>query len=385
MANLKKMMTMIYNSPDYAYAQKSAYETIQNCNQTLLPLSLKKLIRSYSNLHIQKYSVFAKKKNITVNDVCQLLDSEEGCLWMRSDGSYIILYNDTIENTGRIRFTLAHELGHYILKHNEKTKKTMLTRYSLNGDEYDIFEKEANYFAKRLLAPIPLVDLYIANWKKINASCIEFVFDTSYTVANYVVNDLKTRYRNSSIIREGHPMVDNFINFINSDAGSQICTNCFYVQTKQNIFCPICSSKNFIQSNADNYSKFYLERRKNMEYSKIETNENCTPIKCPKCKYEYLADKFNYCPICSTYIHNVCLGGDRTRFYEAYEEIITRSLHERHQESICKGNLDGDHRYCSKCGSPTSFNEQDLLPSWEEERKKDSNEFSDERYNKLPF
>ena len=370
---------MIYSSPDYAYAQRSAYETIQNCNQNLLPLSVKKLIRSYSNLYIQKYSVFAKKRNLTVNEVCQQLDSEEGCLWMRGDGTYIILYNDTIENKRRIRFTLAHELGHYILKHNEKSKKTILTRYSLNGDQYDIFEKEANYFARRLLAPIPLVDLYVENWTKINTSCIEYVFDTSYTVASYVLKDLKKRFENSSITKEGHPMVNNFTKFIHSDTGSQVCTKCFFVQNKKNVFCSICSSNDFIQSTADSYSKFYSERRKNMEYSKIETNKIGTPIKCPKCEYENLNDEINYCPICSVFLNNICLGDE---FYDKYGKHLP---YHQEQYNACTGFFSGEYRYCTTCGSTTSYNEQNLLQSWEEECKAKTDSFAEEKITNFPF
>lgn len=217
---LKKMKMTIYNQPNYANAQKLAYDLVIQSGQNLLPMSMKKLIRSFENLHIQKYTVFAKKQGLSMDDMYELVDSEEGCLWMRSDGTYLILYNDTITNSGRIRFTLAHELGHYILKHNEKTGKTILPRYSLSDVEYDIFEKEANYFAKRLLAPIPLVDLYIANWKKILPSCIEFAFDTSYTLANYVIKDLIKRRDNANIISEKHPMIDSFIDFVNIDTHS---------------------------------------------------------------------------------------------------------------------------------------------------------------------
>lgn len=138
----KKMQMMTYNQilkPDYAHAQAAAYDLVQNSNQAKLPISIKKLIRSLPNLHLQKYSVFAKKNKISVEEVYHFTNSEEGCLWMRSDGTYLVLYNDTIDNSGRVRFTLAHELGHYVLKHNERSGKTILSRYSLSDDEYDLF------------------------------------------------------------------------------------------------------------------------------------------------------------------------------------------------------------------------------------------------------
>ncbi|OTN86585.1 hypothetical protein A5819_003435 [Enterococcus sp. 7E2_DIV0204] len=380
---------MIYDQPNYAEAQKLAYETIQNSAQKELPVSIKKLIRTFPKLHLQKYSVFAKQRKLSFEEVLLFTNSEEGCLWMRSDGTYLILYNDYIKNSGRIRFTLAHELGHYIMKHNEKSGKTILPRYSLSDDEHDLFEKEANYFAKRLLAPIPLVDLYVANWKKIKANCIEFAFDTSHTLASYVIKDLNKRRQNANIIREGHPMVDYFIDFINYDASSQICKTCSTVQSSKNNFCKTCGSNNLIESSAENYTNYYIMKGTKMDYTKIETNANGTPVKCPKCEYESLNDEFIYCPICSTHIHNVCLGPEWNKITETIDGDIELSIQERNDHnSSCKGNLEGDFRYCPHCGNETSYGYQKILTSWSVEKNNfDSTNFSfqEPKFNDLPF
>ncbi len=366
---------MTYNdsiniTPNYAKAQSTAYSTVENSSQNKLPLSIKKIIRSYPNLHLQKYSVFAKRRGLTLDEVFLLTNSEEGCLWMRGDGTYIILYNDAIENTGRIRFTLAHELGHFILKHNEKTGKTILPRYSLSDNEYDVFEKEANYFAKRLLAPIPLVDLYTANWHSVTASVIEFAFDTSMTLALYIIDDIKRRVQNSSITREGHPMVNNFIDFINQDTRSKICTTCYTLQSKNHTFCSICGNKSFVESTPKKYPHYFIERKNTLKYSKIATNENGTPLKCPKCENEDLSDKFNYCPICSSYITNKCLG-ENFENYNGYHPPYHTQL-----ENACDGILDGNFRYCPDCGSQTSYAHQNLLKDWQvEKNEKERNSF----------
>lgn len=273
MVTLKKM-TMMTSSlqvkPNYGLAQSVAYETVRTCNQKKLPLSIKKLIRSIPNLHIQKYSKFAEKRKLSLEETYEILDSEEGCLWMRNDGQYIILYNDAVDNNGRIRFTLAHELGHYLLKHNEKSKKTSLARYSLTNEEYDVFEKEANYFAKRLLAPIPLIDLYIASWSTIYPQNIEFAFNTSFTVANYIIKDLHRRQRIANIIKERHPLTENFADYINQDSTSQICEDCHSLQSITHSHCSYCGSRDFVKSTAENYDRYFLERKEIMIYSKSE-------------------------------------------------------------------------------------------------------------------
>ncbi|MDT2500300.1 ImmA/IrrE family metallo-endopeptidase [Enterococcus avium] len=373
--------------PDYGLAQSVAYETVQTCNQKKLPLSIKKLIKSIPNLHIQKYSKFAKARNLSIEETFELLDSEEGCLWMRSDGQYIILYNDAVDNTGRIRFTLAHELGHYLLKHNEKTKKTLLARYSLTNEEYDVFEKEANYFAKRLLAPIPLVDLYVASWSRIYPECIEFAFDTSYTVANYIINDLHRRQRNANVVSEGHPLTYNFIDYINVDSSSQICRNCHSPQPAIHKFCAFCGSNEMIKSTAKNYTNYFLERKNVMIYSKIETNEHGTPIKCPRCSAEECSNDFDYCPYCAAYLHNVCLGGKNNQYYEdSYGNMIERTLKEQFEDpESCSGYLDGGFRYCPTCGSETSYLRQNFLDDWKTERDKKNDPFLKAKFEKLPF
>jgi len=50
----------------------------------------------------------------------------------------------------RIRFTLAHELGHFILPHNRSV-------FSCNESQVDRWEQEANRFAAELLMPQPLI------------------------------------------------------------------------------------------------------------------------------------------------------------------------------------------------------------------------------------
>ncbi|MDK6785766.1 ImmA/IrrE family metallo-endopeptidase [Enterococcus faecalis] len=370
-------MIFNYSSPDYGLAQKAAYELVRSSNQKELPLSIKKLIKSIPNLHIQKYSVFAKKRKLTLEETYEILDSEEGCLWMRSDGQYIILYNDMVKNTGRIRFTLAHELGHYILKHNEKTTKTCLARYSLTNEEYDIFEKEANYFAKRLLAPIPLIDLYISNWHRIYPHCIEFAFDISFTVANYIIEELHRR-RTISIASENHPLTQNFTDFINKDCSSQICKKCRSIQSINNNYCAFCRNDSFIKSVAKSYTSYFIERKNVMIYSKIETDSKGHPKKCPKCKAENIKQEHIFCPYCSTILHNSCLGDDDNRFiFGSYEE---RPLVDQINGG-CSTYLDGGYRYCPACGNETSYYRQGLLKSWEEELNIKAPSFITEKSN----
>ena len=68
---------------------------------------------------------------------------------------WLLLYNQSVESLGRIRFTQAHELGHYILHRYAKESFQCSEEDMLNWDieEKDI-ESQADKFASNLLMPL---------------------------------------------------------------------------------------------------------------------------------------------------------------------------------------------------------------------------------------
>lgn len=68
---------------------------------------------------------------------------------------WLLLYGDTVTSPGRIRFTLAHELGHYILHRLRANPPRCSSQDMLNWsqDEHDI-EAQADLFASYLLMPL---------------------------------------------------------------------------------------------------------------------------------------------------------------------------------------------------------------------------------------
>jgi hypothetical protein len=84
------------------------------------------------------------------------IEKFEGALFPDDTRSrWMLLYNDALKSQGRIRFTQAHELGHYVLH------RAMRARFEcsdgdmidLVGDEVDI-ESQADSFASTLLMPL---------------------------------------------------------------------------------------------------------------------------------------------------------------------------------------------------------------------------------------
>jgi hypothetical protein len=80
----------------------------------------------------------------------------EGALFPNDDRSkWLLLYNNSIVSPGRIRFTQAHELGHYVLHRTIRGRFQCGDTDVLNwpGDEANI-ESQADAFASYLLMPI---------------------------------------------------------------------------------------------------------------------------------------------------------------------------------------------------------------------------------------
>ncbi|TGK79250.1 ImmA/IrrE family metallo-endopeptidase [Leptospira bourretii] len=84
-------------------------------------------------------------------------DDFSGCIEKRFDDRYYISVNK-YHNIRRQRFTIAHELGHYILhrnKLNEIGRETILMR---EPTALSKIEREANDFASELLIPKETLD-----------------------------------------------------------------------------------------------------------------------------------------------------------------------------------------------------------------------------------
>jgi len=111
------------------------------------------------------YSAFSKAKQK------KLLSISNDGFSFSQNGIWKIYYNDTYTNYKRIRNTIMHEIGHYVLGHIEE------------GEEE---ESEAKFFAKYALAPIPLIH----NMKcEITIDNIMDTFEISYDAAKIALNN----------------------------------------------------------------------------------------------------------------------------------------------------------------------------------------------------
>lgn len=105
-----------------------------------------------------------------------------------------------------------------------------------------------------------------------------------------------------------------------------------------------------------------------MMYSGIKLNENFRPYGCPTCKTENFMQG-NYCHICGLYMYNKCTG-----LYPGESDYYEQKINWHSHTKGCNIALPGDARFCTQCGSTSTFSEDNLLPDWNTEKARREND-----------
>lgn len=355
-----------YRKLSYKELQNLAYDFLNKYTDGQLPVNLIYIINQIDNLYLMKYSAFSRQHGLELEEVTNLLQSDDGALWYQEPtDTYILLYNDAVTSKERIRFTIAHELGHYVLRHNEITDKTIISRYNLTDSEYNEFEREANFFGKHLLVPFPVLGNYVQFFHAMDVQFIQRVFCVSYTVATYVIKNLKSMQK-IGLVKVGHDVEERFEPYIKKDKTTRICYNCHSSISRTVNYCPICHSPH---GKGENDISLFLEKKEaekeEMKYSQILLNEEGFPFSCPRCENEDIDSSDKFCSICATYLRNICIGSGP--FDEnSFSPYPTFELYKETQG--CGKTLPGFARYCPDCGGISSYFNQELLSFWQTER-----------------
>lgn len=132
---------------NYRRATNAAYEVLKLYDGNYPQIDIMHILKMFrGNFSIHSYSETAQRMGITVWEfISGYVESETGfTVYDTKNIRWIIFYNDTKCET-TVRFTLAHELGHILLNH------------SWDSEAHD---REANCFARNILAPVPVRDDY---------------------------------------------------------------------------------------------------------------------------------------------------------------------------------------------------------------------------------
>ncbi len=129
--------------PDYERATNAAYYVLRNYNYKFPEVDIRYILFTRPNIKICSYSTAAKRFGISHNGFTyNFASSEHGFTVADYDNDRFIIYYNDWKDDKTIRFTMAHELGHIVLRHHE---------------DNDVENKEANCFARNILCPIQVV------------------------------------------------------------------------------------------------------------------------------------------------------------------------------------------------------------------------------------
>ncbi|MCI7300438.1 MAG: ImmA/IrrE family metallo-endopeptidase [Clostridiales Family XIII bacterium] len=120
------------------------------------------------------------------------------------------------------------------------------------------------------------------------------------------------------------------------------CKNCLSPIEKASNYCPICGTK--FPKDGLHRIGYIFKGAGFMKYDGIKLNEHNRPLECPCCKNEEIHENANYCMICGKWLLNQCENEDCPEFDKP---------------------LPGNARYCSTCGSTTTYSNLGYLESWD--------------------
>lgn len=319
-------------------------KTLINSKTDKLPIDILSLIESFKNCRLIPYSKHMKKFNLSYKEMLELSETDDAyTVYSGKMNRYLIFYNDVDDNilyTNRYRWSLAHELGHIMLRHHKLSEKTKLFRNSLNKYEYNCFEEEVDWFASYLLAPhIPIY------YKGINSAYeLKRICQISGAAAFNRYEDFKLWKKNNDINNLGRydlKIKEIFYNYI-FEFNCKNCKHKFFNEAAK--WCPVCGSKNITKRSI----------RDNMIYNDgYELNELGKAIICPNCRNEQTDNYGDYCKICGKLIVNKCSDEGETD--------IDINGYSYYTKEPCNHLAEGNARYCTVCGKPTTFYNQKFL------------------------
>ena len=125
---------------DYQNVRDAVWRILIDCGVNELPINLNKICKKLG-VRVYRYE--------SLKSFPAWLQRTDGAVFFQN-GDPVILY-DQSKSVGRIRFTVAHELGHLVLGHIVPGQRTTVNREPEPTDHP--VETAANQFAARLLAP----------------------------------------------------------------------------------------------------------------------------------------------------------------------------------------------------------------------------------------
>ena len=166
--------------PNYHRAARLAYRTLIHLKIDKLPIDILSICSRCKETKVMSFSQAEQEFGMPEGYYLENGPSDSAFTIRRETDSkkqYFMLYNNDrfYNSVARLRFSLAHELGHILMQHE-------------TGHVFS--EMEANCFAQHLLCPAPLVEEMKLEGES-GIGQLSLFFGVSRSVASIVVKDLK--------------------------------------------------------------------------------------------------------------------------------------------------------------------------------------------------
>lgn len=321
---------------DYDRASIMAWNTIIDAGIYKFPFSLIDLYKRFSTIRLKSFTDYAEELNsniknnhdkVSADDIALMLRSNDGATQRLFKKKYNVLFDSDCSKkpVQRIRFTLAHELGHYVLRHFYDKSTNNFRRNSSNDGKNSKFEHEANRFARELLAPVFLVEKFpIYSTKEYIGKCLDISPESASNVISFYKKNAKRYFIDDngddfSAYRKYFYKVNYFEGRQNSympnnkhcskNFAFTYCKKCKCSQQtfKNQKHCIICNSTDLFFVVPTNFFYFHEQFEENsIILNNLDDNHIVIPDYCPNCNTPIIDPELNNCKKCGYIIRNTC-------------------------------------------------------------------------------
>lgn len=315
------------------------------------PLDLKPILKHYG-IRLRTYEEHCKMLGCSIEECIRAFGAD--AISIEQDGRCLILYNSRRTPKDRIRFTIGHELGHYLLEHHREYGSSTLRRSNTDDEEYKTLEREADHFAGYLLSPATVVrdllrdygytsvyDEYIGRTtlvrydrakelpdKTTPETLLMAAFRITKAAAVTRLAKLREDLRQTRM-DTAQQVFDNM-----KHKAQYRCRNCGARKLPKARACYLCGSRN-------KFDYYAADEPVKVPHPLPYRNERFTS--CPFCGNEDIRPDDENCIICGKILANPCLP-DHSRNRNAQTHLNPPEC-----------------RFCTSCGATTWYQETDKI------------------------
>ena len=328
------------------------------------PVNLKQILRHY-HIRLMTYEDFCACHECDISVCFNLFGKDGATIAMR--GRYLIVYNKQQTPRERIRFTLAHELGHIFHRHHNELGVETLQRMWVEKHLYDVMEDEANCFARNLLCPAIAVQTVLRShgfvatdydagqkrnvWFRVAvAPCLPnlpsgltdyFLVQQSFQVTSSAAK-IRCSFLKEDLRNSPKASAEEIVSRIMFSTQWR-CRKCGALRLEDTDYCYHCGTKGrygFVSATSPSPKPLRLR------YSGFHFSS------CPVCGNDDLPQDDYYCRICGNPVANPCIP------WRVRNHSISHLIYLAENGSVHL-NPPGA-RYCLTCGQPTLYGMSEL-------------------------